>query len=326
MFHASGQAPSSHRSKSVTSGRSTPSSRHSDNRNRPPLKIPVWVHCQKCYCSNSNNLNLLTCLHIFCQSCLGVNDAVLPHEEISCPGCGSSVGFRLIDSSLKESKSLEPQWTQRYNASRKLIERVKNKAKLENEIISKTNSIKAECSKRCSNIKRLHALYKRKKLERLQSQHQQKLRYQSTNMKFISSGRNEQLNHYIGQVMSSHYPTNQIQIGSNLQNVSQRLKQRATSSVGQYCQYSSKQNSEVGSIRSSIQSATFRPNGNGIGNVRYEPTQHAQKRFASSYNYDEYYNSSKRPTNRPMHKEINLDTSQSSYASLDFHNFDSSFA
>lgn len=73
MRHEPSQRGSSaQRSKSA---RSTPnSSRHSDSR--PQCKMPIWVHCEKCFVNYEMNPNmmLLSCGNIFCVTCLRVDD------------------------------------------------------------------------------------------------------------------------------------------------------------------------------------------------------------------------------------------------------------
>lgn len=75
-FRREGQSqrgPSTHRSRSARSASTT--SRHSDGQLQP-WKLPVWVHCEKCFGTHDEanpNILLLSCGHVFCRKCLRVD-------------------------------------------------------------------------------------------------------------------------------------------------------------------------------------------------------------------------------------------------------------
>ncbi|KAG4065702.1 hypothetical protein HA402_012380 [Bradysia odoriphaga] len=136
-------------------------------------------------------------------------------------------------------------------------------------------------------------------------------------VKLISSGRNEQSNQYIGQIKSSSHrpPVNQNQSAPDIRNFSQRVVPPARQNQSLNLPRggdSSRRTTENASNRSSMPSATFRPQPKNLNsdNRRFEPQQqHAAKRLAPSYAYDQYTNPPKRAAHYTGLSELNTSIS-----------------
>ncbi|XP_037028442.1 uncharacterized protein LOC119068778 isoform X2 [Bradysia coprophila] len=135
-------------------------------------------------------------------------------------------------------------------------------------------------------------------------------------MKLISSGRNEQSNQYIGQIKSSSHrpPVNQNQSAPDIRNFSQRAvpPARQNQSLNLPRGDLSRRTTENASNRSSMPSATFRPQPKNLSsdNRRFEPQQqHAAKRLVPSYVYDQYTNPPKRAAHYTGPAELNTSIS-----------------
>ncbi|XP_037028476.1 uncharacterized protein LOC119068778 isoform X6 [Bradysia coprophila] len=256
---------------------------------------------------------------------------------------------KYLSKSIKQGTNVAPEWEERQNLVKKSMERIQKLKQMDSEVTKKAGVIKSEGMKLHNTVQMLNSMYEkaktdfRLKQQQQQSQHnrghggqgkeqhhrgqvgqatQQHHRVQGgqgnyrQDMKLISSGRNEQSNQYIGQIKSSSHrpPVNQNQSAPDIRNFSQRAvpPARQNQSLNLPRGDLSRRTTENASNRSSMPSATFRPQPKNLSsdNRRFEPQQqHAAKRLVPSYVYDQYTNPPKRAAHYTGPAELNTSIS-----------------